>query len=48
MSESNSFAPFPSTIWSQVVKAGNPDSPEARAASCRFRSARHTGLRSMP
>jgi DNA-directed RNA polymerase specialized sigma24 family protein len=32
MSAANSFAPFPSTIWSQVVKAGHPDSPEARTA----------------
>jgi RNA polymerase sigma factor (sigma-70 family) len=30
------IAPFPSTIWSQVVRAGNPASPEAHDALARL------------
>jgi DNA-directed RNA polymerase specialized sigma24 family protein len=36
MNGSHSVAEFPSTIWSLVVRAGNPTSPEAREALARL------------
>ena len=46
MCDTRSPARFPTTLWSRVIRAGDPTDREGQAALERY--ARTTGIRSMP